>query len=269
MSMNVEQVRESGGSGVRVPKMAELVAQNVRRRIVRGELLEGTRLPAESDLMQEYGVSRPTLREAIRVLEAEQLISVRRGSREGAIVRAPTAVGAATLAGLVLERRGTTFSDVYEARTAFESGVAGFAAKRRTPDDVERLRRAVKEESEADDPMKVAALQVTFHELLAEISRNETAKLVVELLQRVVGEANRLQVNRLAGSEGQVDAARLGTSAHRRVISFIEAGDVEGAQECWQKHLRESAAYVLDAVGTDTLIDLFSGPDLGWASSQD
>src|SRR6476661_7873987 len=85
--------RHGGGrvNGVkaRVPKMAELVAAQLRRKIVRGELAEGEALPAESALMAEFAVSRPTLREAFRVLESESLISIRRGARGGARVQLP------------------------------------------------------------------------------------------------------------------------------------------------------------------------------------
>ena len=69
------------GTLMRIPKMAELVAAHLRRQIVRGDLQEGDALPPETVLMEQFGVSRPTLREAFRVLESEALISVRRGAR--------------------------------------------------------------------------------------------------------------------------------------------------------------------------------------------
>src|SRR3954452_19976117 len=105
---------------VRVPKTAELVASHLRRQIVRGELKEGDALPPETALMEHFGVSRPTLREAFRVLESEQLISVRRGARGGARVHAPDGDVAARYAGLVLQFRGATLEDVYDARKAIE-----------------------------------------------------------------------------------------------------------------------------------------------------
>ena len=95
-------------SRVRVPKMAELVAQQLRRQIIRGELPEGAALPSEAALMTQFGVSRPTLREAFRVLESEGLINVRRGAHGGARVQIPNGEAAARYAGLVLEFRGAT-----------------------------------------------------------------------------------------------------------------------------------------------------------------
>ena len=77
------------GAPVRSPKTAELVAGTLRRMVVDGQLKEGDFLPNEAELMAHFGVSRPTLREAVRVLESERLVEVRRGSRTGARVRVP------------------------------------------------------------------------------------------------------------------------------------------------------------------------------------
>lgn len=75
---------------VRIPKTAELVADRLRTEIVRGQLKEGDTLPPETTLMEEFGVSRPTLREAYRLLEAESLIQLKRGARGGASYPSPT-----------------------------------------------------------------------------------------------------------------------------------------------------------------------------------
>src|SRR5690349_3670465 len=77
-------------SEVRVPKAAELVAARIRRQIVDGDLPAGTGLPPEAELVARYGVSRPTLREAFRILESERLVTVRRGVKGGALVQSPS-----------------------------------------------------------------------------------------------------------------------------------------------------------------------------------
>src|SRR5947208_1536000 len=117
---------------VRVPKTAELVAAELRRQIVRGELKAGDALPPETNLMEQFGVSRPTLREAFRVLESEALITVRRGSRGGARIEVPTGDVAARHAGLLLQVRGTTLGDVYRARMIVEPPAAGMLAGRKS-----------------------------------------------------------------------------------------------------------------------------------------
>jgi DNA-binding GntR family transcriptional regulator len=79
---------------IRVPKTAELVASEIRNGILVGSLQPGDRLPAENSLMSSFGVSRPSLREALRLLEAEELLDIRRGARGGAVVRRPSALPA-------------------------------------------------------------------------------------------------------------------------------------------------------------------------------
>ena len=81
-------------SPVRVPKAAELVAAHLRRQIIRGDIAEDEALPAEAELMHIYNVSRPTLREALRILESESLIVVKRGARGGARAALPDATAA-------------------------------------------------------------------------------------------------------------------------------------------------------------------------------
>src|ERR1700759_310701 len=103
---------ETGPPG-RAPKAAERVAAHLRRRIIRGELVEGAALPSESDLIEEFGVSRPTMREAILLLEAESLVVIRRGVHGGARVRAPQRAVAARYAGRILQHQGTRIRDVY------------------------------------------------------------------------------------------------------------------------------------------------------------
>src|SRR4029078_2614827 len=107
-------------AAVRSPKTAELVAGTLRRMVVDGQLKDGDFLPNEAELMAHFGVSRPTLREAVRVLESERLVGVRRGSRPGGPVRVPGPEIVARPAGLLLELSGATIADVMVARAGIE-----------------------------------------------------------------------------------------------------------------------------------------------------
>ena len=133
------------GQVVRAPKTAELIATLYRRQIVRGELRPGDTLPSEQQLMGQFGVSRPTLREAFRILEAEDLISVKRGSRGGARVTQPSLSVAARYVGLLLQVQGTTIADVYEARMVLEPACARLLARRRTKQDLADLSACIEE----------------------------------------------------------------------------------------------------------------------------
>ena len=96
-------------------KAADVAAAALRRRIILGELQEGDALPHEDVLLDDLGVSKPTLRQAIRILESESLVTVRLGSRGGIHVSVPRIETAAGYAATVLEYRGTTTSDLFSA----------------------------------------------------------------------------------------------------------------------------------------------------------
>ena len=101
------------------PKAAQIVA-DLRGQIVRGDLQGDDSIPPEDELMRQYGVSRPTLREALRVLEFDGLLTTRRGAKGGSTVHVPNGETAARSMGLVLEHRGATRADVLAARCIIE-----------------------------------------------------------------------------------------------------------------------------------------------------
>lgn len=120
---------QTAPGAVRSPKTAELVARTLRRMVVEGQLQDGDFLPHEAELIAHFGVSRPTLREAVRVLESERLVEVRRGSRTGAKVCVPGPEIVARPAALLLALSGTTLADVMTARTAIEPPAAKMLAE--------------------------------------------------------------------------------------------------------------------------------------------
>ncbi|WP_211177474.1 FadR/GntR family transcriptional regulator [Pseudonocardia acidicola] len=238
--------------------MAELVAGHLRRQIVRGELSEGEALPSEAALMEQFRVSRPTLREAFRVLESESLISVRRGAHGGARVQVPDADVAARYAGLILEHRGTTLEDVYEARIVIEPPMVALLAERRSDADVARLRAAlVDHDAAADEPLRSIRTHTAFHALLTELTGNQTLKVLSGMLERIIEMANLAHVENDLGTPAHERASRKGLNAHRRIVDLIEAGDVAGAEELWRRHLTEARDYLLRA-DVKTVLDLMS-----------
>jgi DNA-binding FadR family transcriptional regulator len=242
---------------VRVPKMAELVAAQLRRKIVRGELAEGEALPAETALMAEFAVSRPTLREAFRVLESESLISVRRGARGGARVQIPEGTVAARYAGVVLEYRGTTLKDVYDARTVIEAPCARLLAQRRTDQDLERLRASVAEaEGLMDDPSAFIRAHMEFHALVVELAGNETLSVLNGMVRHIIDQANWSHVDLDAGSPENVRANRRGFRAHGALVELVAGRRAEAAEELWHLHLQEAEDYLLRSRSMTTVLDL-------------
>jgi DNA-binding FadR family transcriptional regulator len=248
------------GTVMRIPKMAELVAAHLRRQIVRGDLQEGDALPPETVLMEQFGVSRPTLREAFRVLESEALISVRRGARGGARVHPPNSDVAARYAALVLEHRHTTLADVYEARTMIEPHCAGLLAARRTQSDLAELMAEVESGETAleENPDRFTRVHTDFHARIVDLAGNETLKVVTRILRHIVDTANW---NRLAEDPAAPSARRAthkGARAHRRLVELIRVKDVGGAEALWRKHLMEADRYLLENQSEHSSRDLLS-----------
>lgn len=245
------------GVPVRVPKMAELVAAHLRRKIVRGELAEGEALPAESALMEEFAVSRPTLREAFRVLESEALITIRRGARGGARVQVPVGAVAARYAGLVLEHKGTTLQDVYQARTVLEAPCAGMLAQRRSDDDLRRLSEAVaRAESLMDDPSSFIRAHMEFHALVVELSGNQTLTVLNGMVRHIIDQANWSHVDLDAGTPENIKANRKGFRAHVALVELVAARRTEEAERLWRLHLHAAEDYLLQSRSMTTVLDL-------------
>ena len=244
------------GQSFRVPKMAEMISDHLRRQIVRGELTEGDILPSEQELQTRFSVSRPTLREAFRILESESLISVRRGAHGGARVQVPNTDVAARYAAVILEHRGTTLDDLYEARIVIEPAAVGLLAAKRTDADLVRLRAALEEhDAQVDDPKRSLRTHIAFHALLIELTGNQTLHVLTGMIEHIISLANWKHVESDAGTPAHATASRRGLNAHHRVVDLIEGGGVAGATELWRKHLTEARDYLLRA-DVKTVLDL-------------
>jgi DNA-binding FadR family transcriptional regulator len=247
-----------GQGGVRAPKTADLVVRHLRRLIIRGELKEGDALPPESDLMDEFQVSRPTMREAIRMLEAEGLISVRRGAHGGARVIPPTEVVAARYAGLLLQYRNTPLKDIYDARALLEAPAAGLAAKRRKKTDLTRLEKCVNEAQASDDSSEMLGCHHDFHSLVVEIAGSESIVLLSAMLDTILAEAQQSFVADRPSPATREKLLRKSQRTHERLLELIEARDAEGAEELWRRHLIEGGQEVLKGLPETTVLEFLA-----------
>jgi DNA-binding FadR family transcriptional regulator len=241
---------------VRAPKAAELAAARLRDQIVRGELREGDVLAPEGELMQRFGVSRPTVREAMRVLEGEALITVHRGARGGARVHTPDGETAAQFAGLVLQFRGATLADVYEARRALDLAALRIIVGCGTSRDFEALDENVAAMGHATEPGNIVELHDEFHSLLVELAGNQTLVVFEQMIHRIIGRHGRFQVvqrDRLEVCANAVGGAR----THGRLLQLLRNGDdSDEAVEMWRRHLDELARMVLLGDDETTVLQL-------------
>jgi DNA-binding FadR family transcriptional regulator len=225
------------GSAVRVPKAAEVVAEHVRERIVRGELHEGDHLPPESVLMAEMGISRPTLREAYRVLEADGLVSIRRGSPGGAVVHLPTEAASVRHAAMLLELRDTRETDVFEARAVIEAPIARYAARNARRAEIRALRAGLADEVQPHDRIAEVRAVNDFHRELFAMGRNQTLAFVANVIQGLVWRSAQDYARRTPhdGFRALMDQIH---ADHEALVERLEARDGDGAEALWATHLR-------------------------------
>jgi DNA-binding FadR family transcriptional regulator len=232
------------------PRLAEMVAEVLRERILTGVLQDGDFLPRQEDLLQEFRVSRPSLREALRILEAEGLITVRRGNRGGAVVHSPQAHNAGYTIGLVLKAQQVPLSDLGVALGRLEPLCAAMCASRkdRKKTVLPRLRAAHEATIAAvDDDLEFTRLARRFHEVLVDTCGNETLKLAVGALESVWSGQEEEWAERASAEGGFPGRERRleGLRAHERLIELIEAGDEAAVASVAQRHLDATQRYAL------------------------
>ena len=254
------------GKLVRAPKTSELIAAQLRRQIVRGAVRPGEKLPPETELMGQFGVSRPTIREAFRILETERLIVVRPGSRGGAQVAAPDPTVAARYVGLLLQMQGATINDVYEARMISEPPCARLLAERRTDEDLEKLTQVV-DELKAEvaakkpfipDPYTWSRLTYRFHELILEGCGNKTMAIQGAVLQDIVATHLRTTIAQRDDNDTDERFQRV-IRSYTKLIALVKAGNAAAAEKHWRSHMEGAALYLLkDDLRTKPVVDLFA-----------
>jgi GntR family transcriptional repressor for pyruvate dehydrogenase complex len=222
-------------------KAADVLAERIRRQIVRGELRPGALLPPEAELLDAWHVGRPALREALRILESEALIEVRRGNVGGALVTMPTVTVAARSAAIILQMEGTPLEDIYEARLALEPGAAYQAARRAVPDTVGALGELLRRERAAvGDAAAWAGAAVRFHEGVVAAAGVRTLALFSDMLAEIIDDHQAAVAT--APSRDSTGNRELASRSHGRLLELVEANDAEGARQHWYDHIAETNA---------------------------
>src|SRR6202045_1449010 len=127
---------------VDVPKASDVLARELRERILSGELAEGMALPAERELVKQTQMSRATVREALRILEVQNLVRVKAGRAGGAFIQRPTTKSMGNSVSMLIRGRRIKLVDLMETREALEPFCAELAARNRADEDLTELDRA-------------------------------------------------------------------------------------------------------------------------------
>jgi DNA-binding FadR family transcriptional regulator len=240
------------------PRRAQVVATEIRARIAEGELREGDRLPALADLADEFAISRPTLREALRILEMEFLLDLRAGDRAGATVLSPTTRVAAQMAGTVLEARHTTVADCYRALRMVEPPIIGLIASRARGKQLQRMRTVESElAATTDDVARFVATWWEAERITFDAVNNPALTVTAEILRWIrVG----MQPAITANVEDLPWVSKTNRSAQRLFAQFVSAAgehDPTRASQAWAQCMKANGAWMEESeLGKRLIIDL-------------
>lgn len=238
---------------IRPQRAAELVAADIRGRILGGELDEG--LPTEVVLLEQFSVSRPTMREALRILETEGLVRTRRGKQGGAVVSRPTVDTAAYHLGLVLQGGRVDLNDLATARQLLEPLCVSLASQRADRQQVAAELEELNDQSEEllGDGAAFTASLLRFHEKLVQACQNQTLQILVGTVERVWDSQERAWAQEASESGDYPDeeGQRHALDSHRRIARRIADGDADAASRAARNHLAASMSYVCGAPSDD------------------
>jgi len=246
------------GAPGRGKKAAQRIADYIRDLIGKGELREGDMLPAEATLLQQFEVSRPTLREAFRILEAESLLVTRQGASGGVFVTRPDLSVASRAIGLYLQLSGTTIADVFTALELVEPLTVRLLTHSHTRKDIEDLRAAIDNlsaVSRVENPTEAmwSSASYHFHQMLWDRCGNTTLAVQVSVLRELLRAQWDAGIRYAIEHGDHVRQIRQSCRSYSRAVDLIEAGDADAAEYHWRRHTRTSGRRIIGASGTETV----------------
>lgn len=227
--------------------MAELISSALREKILAGELADGDLLPKQEDLAAQFGTSSLSVREGLRVLEGEGLVTVRRGRHGGSVVHAPGGGSVAYMLGLVFQARKVRLTEVASTLNDLEPICAGLCAERkdRKRTVVPRLRAVQTDIAKGRTVLEGAKLGRRFHEELVKGCGRETMVVLIGVLESIWTTHSEQAVEH--GVLARVPPSKSYLASrhddHEELIGLINDGDSEGAVLCARRHLESSALY--------------------------
>jgi GntR family transcriptional regulator, transcriptional repressor for pyruvate dehydrogenase complex len=235
----VEPRRRARPAGPRAPKTAERVARDLVRDIVAEGLRPGDVLPSEAALLERYGVGRPTLREAVRILEVQELVWVKPGPGGGPVVGEISPAAFGRTASLFFRLGGVTFRELLAARLVLEPLCARVAARTQDPDGLARLQAAMAQGRAADltDDDEYLASSTAFHSALTGASGNGVLDLVAEGVMSIYE-------RRIPAGVAPVSQRQAIIAEHQRITDAIVAGDAPEAERLVAVHVEDITSMV-------------------------
>ena len=226
-----------------VPKACNVLADGLRKRIRSGALGEGQVLPSERDLIAQTGLSRASVREALRILEVEGLIETRPGRNGGSRVRRPEGGEFFRHLDLFIWGRRVSFEDLHTVREALEAVAAELSARHRDEADLRQLEaKTAAVEAAIGDVGAYLAANLEWHMAVARASRNDLLIGFMDVLSNAILEAT----NDKAFNLSEVRQATV--KAHRAILEAIARRDGPAARRRMARHVAAAREIAMSSV---------------------
>ncbi|MET8963894.1 FadR/GntR family transcriptional regulator [Streptomyces sp. NPDC004074] len=220
-------------------RVSQLIVDQIRMLLKEERLQPGDRLPSERELCTQFGVSRVTVREALRSLEASGLVEIRLGARGGAFVTAPSSRRVGEGLADLLSLSPLTATEVTEARLVFELGIVPLIIERATEEDLDALRALCDEHAEAvKQGTYDMEMSADFHTRVAACTHNGAIEMLVQSFHGPL----LMSLREAQSIEPQM--GHRGSKEHRKFVEAIAERDAEAATEIMRTHLQRTASRV-------------------------
>lgn len=228
---------------VRVSRASEDIVQQIKSNIFAGKLAPGDRLPSEKELAEQFGLSRITVRDALRVLESQGLVSIKVGAGGGAFVTNPSGTSANEMVTDLLRLQRASTRELVEARLVIETSIVTYAAERATADDLAAMQKAIDDAraGRGAGDSHFTPHSVDFHIAMAMAAKNQVLLFTVNSFRTLFYET----LEKLMPDD---DMALRAIEDHQKVLDAITAHDAERARQVMCDHLNyfEDRARKLD-----------------------
>ncbi len=224
-------------TAVRKTRLFEGVAQQIQRLIVDGRLKPGDLLPPERELAERFGVSRSSVRDAIRTLELVGLVVPRQG--EGTVVADVSPEAVVTPIASILMRKRELIGELLDIRKMIEPPLAGRAALRASAEDIARLEDLLRRQREKMDRGEPAVEEdAEFHYQIALAAKNSVVRRVMDVLMKLLHDTRARSLQ----THGRPERSLAG---HKRILDAIKRRDAAGAERAVRRHVEEIETIVL------------------------
>ncbi len=219
---------------------ADQVTESLIEYIASSQAQPGELLPSTADLAAQFGVSRPVVREALKALEGQGVITIVNG--KGAMIRPVSSETLETFFDRAVQMNDETIVELVEVRQPLEVQSAMLAAKRRTEEDIEGLSELMTGMRQHLHDFEIyARLDIEFHLRLAQAAHNQMLYLLIASIRETLAEAA------LAGLRRRQNPAELEQVQvlHEAILDAVSAGEAEAAGEAMRRHFAETVAGLL------------------------